>query len=130
MGNTRHSRPASRILILRLSSMGDIILATTALETEAAQVCRIDWVVAKEFAELLDGHPRIGKVWQFDRSTGLTGWIELCRTLWSQQYCELWDLHSTLRTAIARVLFWYWGILGGSGGPGWRCFDKQRIRIA
>ena len=48
---------APRILIFRLSSMGDVILCTSAIEAIRARApeARITWVVAREFAQLLQG---------------------------------------------------------------------------
>ena len=66
---------------------------------------KIDWATTKGYSELLQGHPRIHKVFEFDRQTGLQGWIEFCLQSWHRHYSEILDLHGNLRTLIMRVLF-------------------------
>ena len=119
-----------RKLIFRLSSLGDVILASSILKTlDPGQV--IDWVISSEFAELLEGHPRIGKLWRFDRREGLRSWLRLCREIWAEDYDEVFDLHKTLRTRIARV-FLSFKFLSSSTRvplPRWRSISKQRFRL-
>src|SRR5690348_12590491 len=96
-------------LVIRLSSLGDVILATSALEVDLpGQV--IDWVVSKEYVELIHGHPKLNQVFGFDRKSGSSGWIRLCRELWENQYQIIFDLHGSLRTRMMRFLFFYWSI--------------------
>src|SRR5690349_21043092 len=118
-----HFRPMKRILILRLSSLGDVILSSAALEVERLSHMGIDWVVAPEFSEPLQGHPKISSLIVFERKTGLRGWFRLCRRLWQSNYAEVLDLHVSLRTWIMRFLFWIWG---RGKGPEWRLLSKQR----
>ena len=108
-----------KVLVFRLSSLGDVILASTVLSALADPT--LDWVVAREFAPLLRGHPRIGRLWEFDRASGLAGWLELLRQLRKEGYDEVLDLHGSLRTRVARVF------LGNS--PRWRRLSKERWRL-
>lgn len=123
MGKTQ-----SRRLLIRLSSLGDLVLSTAALEVDRLHD-NVDWVVASEFASLLDGHSKINRVWHFQRSTGLLGWLTLCRELWDQHYDEIYDLHVSLRSRLARLLFYFWGIVENRDGPTWIVLDKQRARL-
>lgn len=107
-----------RVLIFRLSSLGDVILATAALGAKDAQ---IDWVVAREYASLLEGHPTLARVHGFDRRSGFRAWLQFCRVLAREPYDEIWDLHDSLRTRVARMLV--------SGlGKKWRVLQKPRGR--
>lgn len=92
-------------LIIRLSSLGDVILATSALEVARMRGEKWDWLVAVEYGDVLRGHPALGKLWLFDRKSGRAGWTKLCREiLESGDYDEVFDLHRTLRSRIfARV---------------------------
>lgn len=92
-------------LFVRLSSLGDVILATAALP-EVSESWQNHFVVRKEFVPLLSGHPRIQKIIAFDRRTGLKGWLHLGSQLKSANYTEVYDLHRSLRTWL-----WKW-ILG------------------
>lgn len=123
-----------RVLVFRLSSLGDVILSSSVLGT-LAQGETADWVAAKEFAELLVGHPRVARVWEFERKHGFFAWIALCDRLWKAGYDEIWDLHGSLRSRIARVAFAIWSITRagrgrerGRGASRWRRISKQRGR--
>jgi ADP-heptose:LPS heptosyltransferase len=97
-----------KILMIRLSSLGDVILSTSALSAVRRRFQvrpEVHWVVSREFATLLKGHPQIDKIWVFDRKAGLRGWLALCARLWAEGYTEVNDLHSTLRSRVARVYF-------------------------
>ena len=113
-------------MIFRLSSLGDVILATAALSVANYEPASTDWVVSKEYAGLLCGHPAIRKVWTFDRREGLGAWVKLCRELAaSAEYDEVLDLHASLRTRLARALF----LLFGKGtSPRWQTISKSRWR--
>ena len=118
---------ASRTLVFRLSSLGDVILALAAA-SGLGPGGRVDWVVAREYAGLLQGHPGIGRVWAFDRGSGLRGWTRLCGELWREDYGGILDLHGSLRTLVARALFAAWSIRARTRGPRWARAPKHRVR--
>ena len=70
-----------KILMIRLSSLGDVILAASSLSVVQPSGTQVHWVVSKEYASLLRGHPAITKLWEFDRKSGLKGWLSLCGEL-------------------------------------------------
>jgi ADP-heptose:LPS heptosyltransferase len=110
-------------LIFRLSSLGDLILSQSILEPPFKG--ETHWVVAKEFEGLLVGNPRIKKVWSFDRrkSGGIGGWLSFLSELRREGFTEVLDIHSTLRTWIARVYFRVF-----SPKSHWRKISKERLR--
>jgi ADP-heptose:LPS heptosyltransferase len=118
----------SKVLLIRLSSLGDVILASTALEALSAS--EIHWVISREYAELLQGHPKLSKLWIFDRSNGLEGWLKLCEKLWQEDFTEVIDLHSNLRSKIARAYFFFRSKTSGKtfAAP-WRVLDKERLKL-
>ncbi|MGZ3699909.1 MAG: glycosyltransferase family 9 protein [Bdellovibrionota bacterium] len=121
-----HANPRRR-LIIRLSSLGDVILATAALAEDATVV---DWVVAKEFAPVLRGHPRINRIWEFDRRGGLPAWVALCRELRAQKYDEILDLHRSVRSVLAQILFLCWSVASfDQSRVQWRAIQKSRWRL-
>ena len=84
---------SNKRLIIRLSSLGDVILATSALSLPpASKSDETHWVVAREYSGLLKGHPRLTKVWEFDRSKGggILAWLSLCEKLWNEGFTEVW----------------------------------------
>ncbi len=111
-----------------------MILACSALEAQALPA-QVDWVVSRDYAELIQNHPRIRTVYAFDRAAGFRGWLDLCRFFWNRRYDEVYDLHGSMRTRVMRVLFLFWGLreasLGKSqpGSPRWFKISKQKIRL-
>lgn len=124
--NASHDLPSElnepATLVIRLSSLGDVIQASSALSVLDGPV---DWVVAREFAGVLRGHPSIRHLWEFDRSEGLRGWWRLCRQLKARGYAQALDLHGSLRSRLAR---WFFRILPGPSVP-WRRIRKYRFRL-
>lgn len=127
-------------LILRLSSLGDVILACSALEAfpnrspsnpdfHTRSDSPLHWVVAHEFRSLLENHPKIHRIFGFQRSSGLNGWWKLCRELWEEGYTEVYDLHCSLRTRLLQFLFLYWSVVEGRRFPRWKTISKQRLRL-
>jgi len=108
----------SKVLIFRLSSLGDLVLSMAALSVPRLSPGRegplVDWVVSEEFVPLLEGHPGIRRIIPFNRKGGLAAWLELCQRLFQEGYSEVIDLHSSLRTRLARFLFLFGRFLGGS----------------
>ena len=60
--------PAQRFLIVRLSSIGDIVhaLPAAAALAETFPQAQIDWVVEKRHALLLDGNPHLHRIVALD----------------------------------------------------------------
>lgn len=58
---------------------------------------------------MLEGHLRIRRLWIYDRrgDSSFAAWRKLCRELIAQNYDEVIDLHGSLRTRAAKVLFWW-----------------------
>ena len=124
------SKTRSRKLFIRLSSLGDVILAMSALEAlkpgETA-----DWVIAHAHREILANHPRIGQVWVFDPRSGRVGWRRLGRELWNREYSEIIDLHGSLRSRLLRLWFFVWSFsLPSRPKASWRVIRKPRLRRA
>jgi len=58
-----------RILLIRLSAFGDVVIATGLLQAlkRAHPQAEIDWLVQPEFAELLRTQPAIAQVHAWER---------------------------------------------------------------
>lgn len=84
-----------KILIVRFSSIGDIILTTPVIRCVKEQVpnSEVHFVTKKAYVGLLDGNPSVDKVF------GLTdNFSELAKSLKQEKYDYLVDLHNNLRT--------------------------------
>lgn len=100
-----------RILIVKTSSLGDIVHAFSALAWLRQQFpeAQIDWVVEQPFAELVEAHPAVNRVIQVQtkkwrrslvyRST----WRELAvfkQQLQSQTYDVIFDLQGNTKSGL------------------------------
>ncbi|MBU6375693.1 MAG: glycosyltransferase family 9 protein [Bdellovibrionales bacterium] len=119
-----------RILIFRLSSLGDLILCSSAISALARlrPGAKVDWVVGSGFFDLLKSDSRLHRVIPFDRSLGFSEWHSLCRSLFESNYDEVIDLHGSLRTRYAMLYFQARRLLSGRGMMPWRRLGKMRIR--
>ncbi|HPC35082.1 MAG TPA: glycosyltransferase family 9 protein [Candidatus Marinimicrobia bacterium] len=90
------------ILIIRLSSMGDIVVLTPIFRSfrEKYPSARIDFLTKKDFAEIVANNPFLSNIIAYDSSTGLAGWRELCQKLAAQDYDLLIDMHNNIRSHI------------------------------
>ena len=92
--------PAPRILVIRLSSLGDIVLTAPVYERikQAWPEAEI-WVLVKpSYAQALAGNPSITQVISFG---GLWKTLKLIR---SKKFTHLLDLHNNLRSLVLRRL--------------------------
>ncbi|MFQ3225427.1 MAG: heptosyltransferase-1 [Lentimonas sp.] len=90
------------ILIIKPSSMGDIIHGLLIAEAIKAQLpdVSIDWVVRREFAELVEAASAIDHTYIFERSAGVGGFIRLMREVRTRRYDAVLDLQGLARTGI------------------------------
>lgn len=104
-----------RVLLIKTSSMGDIIHTLPAL-TDAGRAIpgiKFDWVVEDEFAEIPSWHPLVEEVipialrrWRkgvFSRKTGLE-WRELRKRLRGKQYDLILDAQGLVKSAFLGFL--------------------------
>jgi ADP-heptose:LPS heptosyltransferase len=115
-----------RILVFRLSSLGDLILSLAFLEN-LPEGARVDWVVSSDFAFVLKGHPKVNRIWAFDKKEGLSGWIRLIRLLGQESFDFRVDLHRNLRTFVAFSILSFFEIKRGVRTPVHK-ISKQRLR--
>ncbi|MBI4925697.1 MAG: hypothetical protein HY843_07215, partial [Bdellovibrio sp.] len=117
----------NKILILRLSSLGDVVLATSVLEA-SSRFKKIDWVVASDFSAILREHPKINRLWVFDRFQGLVAWTTFCKQLFNENYDTVFDLHVSIRTRILKFLFYFWSFTLNKKPPAWQSISKSYYR--
>lgn len=89
-----------KILILRLSSIGDIVLTSPLVRILRRRFPRaaIDFVVKADFAPLLEHNPNIDTVHVIEPAAGLPGMQQLGRTLRNTRYDIAIDLHKNFRS--------------------------------
>ena len=105
-----------KILVLRFSSIGDIVLTTPVLRQLKTQVpnARVHFATKPAYRSLLEANPYV------DRTHVLSGSLgELVRELRAERFDFIVDLHNNLRTRLIRLRL--------PGVPG-RAFDKLNVQ--
>jgi len=95
-----------RICLIKPSALGDIVQTLPllpVLKTRFPQA-RISWVVNRELAGLVEGHPCLEDVLPFDRRGGWRDWMRLLDELRSRQFDLVFDLQGLFRTAVMTVM--------------------------
>ena len=97
----------SQVLLIKMSSMGDIVHCFPALDDAAEQGLRFDWVVEEAFADLAAKHPAIDRVypialrrWRKRPLRSLAEFIGFLRTLREQPYERVLDAQGLLKSAL------------------------------
>ena len=95
----------SAILVLRLSSLGDIVLTSSFLQSasEHFPAARIDFVVREDLLALAAALPGVRRVIAVQRRAGVPELVALGARLAREPYAHVFDLHSSLRS---RLLTW------------------------
>ena len=103
-----------KILIIRLSSIGDIIQCMsviTGLKNKFPDA-EIHWVVRADMESLVKIDPRIDKIWAFDRKEGFGGVFKLGAKLKKEQFDLIYDAHSNIRSYILKSVLCPLGTCG------------------
>jgi len=105
----------TKILILRFSSIGDIVLTTPVVRAVKQQVpnAEVHYCTKPGFRILLENNPYIDKIHSLDGSLG-----ELIRKLKAEKFDFVIDLHHNLRTQVIKLRL---GVPSGS-------FDKLNFQ--
>ena len=92
-----------KILIIRLSSIGDILLSTAFIRQARNTFpdAEIDFIIKKRFSDLVRFNPNINSIYEYDDKdqTSLTEFVELFK---GREYDYIFDLHNNLRSIYLR----------------------------
>ena len=88
-----------KFLIIRFSSIGDIVLTTPVIRCLKKQVegAVIHYVTKRSFKDVLKANPYIDKLWLFDDNMN-----DLSSRLLEENYDHIIDLHNSLRSGILK----------------------------
>jgi len=91
-----------RILIIKPSSMGDIIHGLLVAESIRKQLpgVSIDWVVRKEFAPLVEASAAVENCFIFERKGGVGAFIRLLKELRARPYDAVLDMQGLARSGL------------------------------
>lgn len=96
----------SKALILRLSSIGDIVLASPLLRVLRARFpkAQIDFVTKTEFQDLVRSNQNLNFTYGYDPRTGFAGLRDLRARLAAERYDLIVDIHNSLRSRFLRSI--------------------------
>ena len=109
------SSPWKNILLIKPSSLGDVVMALPALSAlrRSFPDARITWLIRPEFAPLIEGHPHLDDIILFDRRRlGKAWWhpgalgdlVALVRDLRRRRFDAVFDAQGLFRSAaLARL---------------------------
>lgn len=126
-----------KILIIRLSSFGDIIQTLPlidAIKTQyPGQKVEVDFLTKPEFKHSLEPHPDLHQVYYFDKKKGLLSQLrEFNRQIQGVDYDYIYDAHNNLRSLLLRIfsLGWRWGhrLLSSGKKNSWIQRTKYRFK--
>jgi heptosyltransferase-2 len=94
----------SKILIIRFSSIGDIILASPLVRSIRSTYpdAQIDFLVRKDFSELVKHNPHLTNIFEFDTSQNFKGLKKLAHQINKEKYDAVVDIHNSLRSRYIR----------------------------
>lgn len=93
-----------RILIIRLSAIGDVVRALPILHTlrDHFRDARIDWAVERKSAGIVEGHPLLDNLLVFERPAELRPCIQqflaFCRQIRANRYDLVVDAHGIFKS--------------------------------
>lgn len=98
------SSEAPSILLVRLSSLGDIVLTSPLIAAlrESYPTSKIEMVISKEYESLIPAISGLTHVHVFDKSTSVVGLRILRQKLKAEKFDHVLDLHNVHRTRILR----------------------------
>ena len=90
----------NKILVFRLSSIGDIVLTTALLRClrNTFPDVQIDFVVKKQFADILRCVPFVSNVIELDSKKGFSELLAIRNHLKNEQYDVALDIHKNWRS--------------------------------
>lgn len=112
-----------RILIIRLSAIGDVVRVLPALHAlrDLYPAAQIDWVVEPKSAAIVEGHPALDQVLLFERTAGFVeaarAFQETARQVKQNRYDIVLDFHGILKSGL---------LMKASGAKKRVCFAPPR----
>lgn len=110
----------SRILVIRLSSIGDIVLTTPIIRTihDAYPEITIDYMIKEQFRDLIEYHPAVHRVISIPPDFSFGDLLDFRKRLQTEQeYDFILDLHDNIRSRVLTL----------HGNIPYRRYDKHRF---
>ncbi|MCU0643900.1 MAG: lipopolysaccharide heptosyltransferase II [bacterium] len=126
------NKTPEKILIIRMSSIGDILLTTPVIRLLKKKFpeSKIDFVIKKQFAQVLADHPQIDKFYLFDKHIATHSLRAIKKEIRQQQYDLIVDLHKNIRSYFLTIGSRAKAILHYNKGIVRRfCYVKFRLKL-
>jgi len=118
---------AKKILIIRFSSLGDLILTTPFYRELKKQEpkAELHLVTSTSFSALLKGNPHLHRIYELDRREGKPAFAALLKELKGQDWDLVFDLHQSLRSRLllGKLFGWAYRLR-----PYIHCMDKRGLK--
>jgi lipopolysaccharide heptosyltransferase II len=98
--------PSTKTLVIRFSSIGDIVLSTPLLRVLRSRFPKgqIDYVTLTAYAELVKSNQNLNHTYAFDPTQGFDGLRTLKKRIKDERYDLIVDIHDSLRSKYLRSL--------------------------
>src|SRR3989339_834553 len=92
------------ILVIRLSSLGDIVLTFPFIRLlkERFPNSDIDFVVKSEFKEIIESNKYISNIYFFDKKKGFRDLKRIKKQIKQKKYTYIFDIHRNIRSYYLR----------------------------
>ncbi len=116
--------PSPKILIVRFSSIGDIVLTTPVIRCVKQQTgAEVHFLTKASFAATLRHNPYLDRLWTIKKD-----FSEVAAALVAQGFTHLIDLHGNLRTLELKQRLIFHNLKAGKAPPRISTFDKLNFR--
>lgn len=104
--NTQGTSRSGPILILRFSSLGDIVLTEPATRILKGSFphCEIHYLTRSDYCDIVRSFEAVDRVIPYDAGTGLGGLFKTALTLRKEHYRFIIDLHGSIRSILTRLI--------------------------
>lgn len=95
-----------KLLIIRFSSFGDLVQTSAVLKSLKKQRpdLEIHWLVRSDMKGVIEQRPEVSKIWSLDRTTGITGVLQMAEELKKEKFNFLYDAHASMRSNLISFL--------------------------
>ncbi len=115
---------APKVLLVRFSSIGDIVLTSPVIRCVKRQTgAEVHFLTKESFAPTLRHNPNVDRLWTIRKSLG-----EIAAPLAAEGFTHLVDLHGNLRTLELKLRLRMAALTAGRRAPRVTTFDKLNFR--
>ena len=100
MRDDSSTKPPQKILLIRLSSIGDILLTTPVIRVLKHKFpdSTIDFVVKNQFTEILEDHPSLNQLFKLEKGNDKQTLKKIKHQIKNNNYDLIVDLHKNFRS--------------------------------